>query len=355
MHTLLLSALLTIQIGPMDTEAAREPQMAATKSMVGLTFGAGKAIYFSASHDAGKTFSVPVKVAGAELLPLSRHRGPRLVMQGNTVVITAVTGRKLAEGPHAHGLPADGDLWAWQSADGGTTWSKGVRINDVAGAPTEGLHALSASDDGVLFAAWLDKRSEKGTGLYGARSTDGGVTWTKNVRIYESPEGTICQCCHPSAAFGPGGEILVMWRNWIGGSRDMYLARSRDGVSFSKPEKLGNGTWPLNACPMDGGGLVVAKGRIVTAWRREGEVYMASPGENEVRLGKGIDVSIAAGTDGVHAIWAGADGVVAYSPATKATRQLAEKGTFPNLVALPGGGVLAAWEADGRIVVQAIQ
>ena len=114
-------------------------------------------------------------------------------------------------------------------------------VNDVPGAPTEGLHALAADSKGVLFAAWLDKRG-KGTQLYGARSTDGGATWSKNVHIYNSPEGTICECCHPSIAIDAAGQILVMWRNSMGGSRDMYLARSRDGVSFSKPEKLGTGT-----------------------------------------------------------------------------------------------------------------
>ena len=128
-------------------------------------------------------------------------------------------------------------------------------INDAPGAPTEGLHSLAADAKGDLFAAWLDKRGGHGTKLYGARSTDGGVTWSKNVMIYDSPEGTICECCHPSVAIDAAGQILVMWRNWLGGSRDMYLTRSRDGVAFSKPEKLGTGTWPLNACPMDGGGI----------------------------------------------------------------------------------------------------
>ena len=70
------------------------------------------------------------------------------------------------------------------------------------------------------------KRDPAGTKLYGARSRDGGVTWSKNVLIYESPDGTICQCCHPSAAFDPGGQVLVMWRNCLGGARDMYLKSS---------------------------------------------------------------------------------------------------------------------------------
>jgi hypothetical protein len=148
----------------------------------------------------------------------------------------------------------------------------------------------------------LDHRDGKGTKLYGARSSDSGATWSKNMAIYASPDGSICECCHPSAAFGADGQILVMFRNWLGGSRDLYLTKSHDGVNFSKPEKLGMGTWQLNACPMDGGGLVVAGGRIVTAWRREHEIYLATPGEKEVDLGSGIDVSIAAGSSGLYAI-----------------------------------------------------
>ena len=61
---------------------------------------------------------------------------------------------------------------------------------------------------GALFAAWLDKRG-KGTQLYGARSTDGGATWSKNIPIYKSPEGTICECCHPSIAIDAAGQILA--------------------------------------------------------------------------------------------------------------------------------------------------
>ena len=44
----------------------------------------------------------------------------------------------------------------------------------------------------------------------------------------------------PSVAINAGGLILVMWRNWLAGTRDMYLARSQDGVKLSTPEKLRN-------------------------------------------------------------------------------------------------------------------
>jgi hypothetical protein len=211
---------LAVHIGPMAPDSpGREPQLAVNKSIVGLTFGAANEIYFSSSTDAGKTFSTPVKVAEAAILSLTRHRGPRLAFSHNAIVITAVVGRRLASGPHAHGLPSDGDLMAWRSTDGGKTWSNAIRINDVAGAPTEGLHSLAGNARGHLFAAWLDKRSGHGTKLYGAKSANGGLSWSKNVMIYESPEGTICECCHPSAAIDSEGQVLVMWRNWLAGSR----------------------------------------------------------------------------------------------------------------------------------------
>ncbi|HEX4136197.1 MAG TPA: hypothetical protein VHY84_16405 [Bryobacteraceae bacterium] len=112
------------------------------------------------------------------------------------------------------------------------------------------------------------------------------------------------------------------------------------------------GTWKLNACPMDGGGLVVAGGRIVSAWRREHDIFLASPGEKEVDLGSGIDVSISAGSSGVYTIWTTPAGIQAMLPGKKEATPISKSGSFPNVVALPGGHALAAWEADGRIIVQ---
>ncbi|HEY1947550.1 MAG TPA: sialidase family protein [Bryobacteraceae bacterium] len=344
----LLAMVLVTQLAPVASDApSHEPQIATSGSLIGLAFGAGKGIYFSASHDSGETFSAPVKVAEAAIVPLTRHRGPRIAFSGRTIVISAVAGKKLAGGPHAHGLPSDGDLMVWRSVDSGKTWSKGIVVNDVPGAPTEGLHSLAADDKGRLFAAWLDKRGEKGTRLYGARSSDAGATWSKNVLIYQSPEGTICECCHPSVAFDANGQILVMWRNWIAGARDMYLTQSRDGEIFAKPEKLGTGSWQLNACPMDGGGLATSGGRIITLWRRGEGVFLAEPEKPEKQIGSGKDLALAVSQGRVYAVWSSASGIILWSSGK--AEVLAGAGAFPAVAALPDGGVLTAWEADGSI------
>ena len=351
MLPVLLFLAMTVHLGPMGPDApAHEPQMAANGSTVALTFGAGHAIYFSSSRDGGATFSDPVKVAEAGIVPLSRHRGPRIAFAGGVVVITAVVGNKSEEGGHAHGLPSDGDLMAWRSLDGGKSWTPGKAINDVAASATEGLHALASDGRGLLFAAWLDKRGAKGTKLYSARSSDGGATWSKNVAVYLSPDGSICECCHPSLAIDATGQVVVMWRNAVGGSRDMYLATSRDGATFSTPQKLGKGTWKLNACPMDGGGLAVSSTKILTAWRRDTNVFVDEPGQPEKLVGEGKDVALAL---------SGGKSYVAFVEGTKVEvwidgklEQLAENGAFPSVLSLPGGGALAAWEEDGAIQIR---
>jgi hypothetical protein len=339
----LLALLFAAALAPENaTVEYRQPQMAADAKIVAVTFGAGNAIYFAASRDQGRTLSAPVKVAEAPLLSLGRHRGPRIAITRSAIVISAVVGTKTPPG-------SDGDLKAWRSTDGGKTWSSGVAINDKTAAAREGLHAMAAGPDGRLFAAWLDDRDGRKK-LYSATSTD-GAAWSKNVLVYESPSGAICECCHPSAAIDAKGTIYVMWRNALDGNRDMYLAGSTDGgATFSQEEKLGSGSWKLNACPMDGGGLAISKrGGLVSIWRRESDVYLAEPESPEQKIEAGKDASVTIGSAGVYAVWSANGAIHARMPGQAQPVELAAQGGFPQVITLPDGSALAAWEDHGRI------
>jgi hypothetical protein len=82
MLSILAGIALAVNLGPMAADApAREPQMAVSGSTIALTFGAGEGIYFSRSIDSGKTFSPPQEIAEAEIIPLTRHRGPRIAFR----------------------------------------------------------------------------------------------------------------------------------------------------------------------------------------------------------------------------------------------------------------------------------
>ena len=337
--------LLALRIGPESPDVQfRQPQLATDGRTVALAFGAGDAVYFARSSDHGETFSKPVLVAKSGKLSLGMHRGPRLAITPQAIVVSAIVGEK--------GRGADGDLLAWRSTDGGETWSSGVKVNDVVASAREGLHAM-AYGGGVLYASWLDLR-EKGTRLYGAVSKDGGKTWSKNELVYQSPSGTICQCCHPSVIVDGNGRISVMFRNSLNGSRDMYLVRSLDsGKTFTSAEKLGKDTWPLNACPMDGGGLAInGKGDLTTTWRREKQIYLATPGQAERQLGLGKDASVVVTQRGTYVAWTAGTGIRAIVPGRSEPVELAAEGGYAQLVVLPTGKVLAAWENKGELAVE---
>ena len=234
MHLLLLAALFVSIPQPDATQPNRQPRLVAVKGFSAVVFGSGNSIWMAASRDEGRSFSAAGEVARVPVLALGRHRGPRIVISGKTIVVSAVYGATLATGPHAHGLPADGDLVAWRSTDEGRSWSKPVVVNDVSGSAREGLHAMTVGRGGELAAVWLDLRSS-GTELYGSYSRDQGATWSPNVRIYASPGGTICQCCDPSLAATGDGSFSVMFRNVVDGKRDMYLADWE--LKCSEPQK----------------------------------------------------------------------------------------------------------------------
>lgn len=326
---------------------AREPQVALDdRGSVYIGFGADDALYCSVSRDGGKTYDSPVKVAAAGKLSLGMRRGPRIAVAGKTVVLSAIYSQQ--------GKGSDGELLAWRSADGGKTWQGPARVSDVPGAAREGLHGMAASPDGKSIACtWLDLRG-KGTEIYLSSSRDGGATWSKNSRVYTSPDGTVCECCHPSLAFGPKGELVVMWRNWLGGARDMFLARSADnGKTFGPAQKLGAGTWPLNACPMDGGAIAIApNGKITTVWRRDAEMFVCELGGVEKLLGRGQQGWAAATTQGVYAVWlSGRPGrLMALLPGETAARPLAMRANDPVVASAASGKgpVIVTWSEGAQ-------
>ena len=168
--------------------------------------------------------------------------------------------------------------------------------------------------------------------------------------IYASPDGPVCQCCQPQVTFDPRGGLHVMWRNNVEGNRDLYLANSSDnGRTFSDAMQLGLDHWPLDACPMDGGGLAAdADGKVLSVWRRQETVYRCRPGQPEESLGPGSQPWVAAGPGGFYAVWiTGRPGnVLALLPDTESPLRLTARGSDPVVVGpVSGKGpIVAAWE-----------
>jgi hypothetical protein len=328
---------LTVAVGT-KADAPKQPQLAITPDKtVHLIYGQADAVYYAASTDEGRSFSKAEPAFSCPNMSLGMRRGPRIAMGPAGPVVTAIGGKQ--------GKGRDGDILAWARAETGE-WKKFGRVNDVEGSAREGLHNMTAGKDGQLWCCWLDLRSGK-TELYVARSTDGGSRWDTNRLAYRSPNGSICECCHPSIVADPQGRIHVLFRNQLGGNRDMYVVSSEDGETFGNARPLAQSQWMLNACPMDGGMISIASDQTVwSAYRQKEQLYL-SDGRNEAALGRGEQPTIACLKKQPLVLWTkGRVGELMLQSGDAPPRRLGSDARDPVIAAAAAGLFgIAAWEA----------
>lgn len=259
----------------------QQPQIAVDASgTVRIVYGNGNNIYCATSIDDGLSFPDIRLIGTIDQLHLGRSRGPQIASSGNFTVVSAIDQK--------------GVIHTFRLSHAGGEWSSASSVNDLAGSAPEGLMSLAADESDNFYAVWLDIREDNHNKICFAMSEDHGVTWSSNRIIYKSPDKTVCECCKPGIVANQS-TISVMFRNWLSGSRDLYLMQSRNnGIDFNPPAKLGKGTWRISGCPMDGGGLLSGKGSgVFTVWQRNGQIYYDKPGEPEVLIGEGSNCSIA--------------------------------------------------------------
>ena len=253
----------------------QQPQITIdTKGTIRVVYGNKENIYCATSNNGGITFSKPVLVANIPGMHLGMSRGPQLATSNTTSIITAIDKK--------------GNIYCYQLIHSTNQWKKLGVINDIKESAPEGLMGLAADTKDNFYATWLDIRIGKRNQLFFSMLPNRTGSWSKNKLIYQSPDQHICECCKPSLAV-KDAQVTVMFRNWLHGSRDLYLITSNNnGNTFNGLKKLGNDTWKLNGCPMDGGGLVINNDNLVkTVWQRKGSVYYCEPDKAEKLVDRG--------------------------------------------------------------------
>src|SRR3989338_3807012 len=80
----------------------------------------------------------------------------------------------------------DFDIFLSKSSDKGENWSRPVRINDDIYDGDQTFPSIAIADDNTIYAAFLDHRDNQHLGVfdvYIAESTDGGMTFSKNEKV----------------------------------------------------------------------------------------------------------------------------------------------------------------------------
>jgi hypothetical protein len=313
-----------------------QPQISTdSKGIVRVVFGRKDEIYCATSTDNGITFSKPVLVARVPDMHLGMSRGPQLASSANCSVITA--------------MDKSGNIHWYKLGHTSADWKSMGIINDLPGSAPEGLMNIAADNKDNFYAVWLDIRTGKSNQIYFSSLNSKTNHWSKNLLAYRSPDGHVCECCQPHIAVR-GTGVAIMFRNWIKGSRDLYIMKSaNNGVSFAAPQKLGMDTWKLNGCPMDGGGVIISNTNLInTTWQRQGMIYYCQPGQREVYIGKGRNSSITLQADDPILTFQSNDTIKVVKVKTKEEAVIGN-GSFLKSAILPDGKLLYVWEQDNTI------
>ena len=302
---------------------------------VGVVFGRNDSIFYSEGIKKGLNFPTPVFIAHVPQMHLGMSRGPQIASSSHYTLITA--------------MDQAGNMHWWLLNTNTEKILKTGLVNDIPSIAPEGLMGIASDNKDDFYAVWLDLRVNKQNNICFSSLSAGDNHWSSNKIIYKSPEGHICECCKPNIAVR-GNHVAVMFRNWISGSRDMYLMESFDkGKTFTKAQKLGMGTWKLNGCPMDGGGLAINdKNQVLTVWQRQGEVYYCKPGQREIMIDKGRICSIySAGGKTICSFQQGDS--IKYKDLMTSTETTLGPGSFPKVAILADKSVVCFWERDSQI------
>lgn len=211
-----------------------------------------------ASHDGGDTFKdLGLVTPPASDVTLSGETRPRLVMSRDELLYAVWR----EDGPKSRILVAAHD---WR----GPGFTKPVPVRDIASSSYSGFPDMAVAPDGSVNVVWLDERdygpkSGDVSSVYFARSTDGGKSFGRNVRV----AAHTCSCCRPTVAVDSKGRIYVAWRHNFDDVRDMAVATSVDGgETFSPLARVSNDGWVIHGCPESGPSLLPVGNRLYIAW-----------------------------------------------------------------------------------------
>jgi hypothetical protein len=316
-----------------------QPQVSIdNKGIIRVIFGRADSTFCSTSKDKGRTFSKPVFVQYTANIHLGMTRGPQIASSENYSVVTS--------------MDQSGNIHFSQLTHSSGKWEYRGTINDINFSAPEGLMSIAADTKDNFYAAWLDTRHDKTNNICFSSLSGKVGKWKKNTLIYISPEEHVCECCKPAIAV-KGSKVSVMFRNWLKGNRDLYLITSDDsGRTFGEAQKSGTGSWQLNGCPMDGGGIEIDnKNMIHTVWQREGVIYYCKPNEREVSLTTGRVCDIAVNennSENVIATLQNGGNVKIIRVNDKKEIDLGE-GSFLKSIVLSKNEVLCVWEQNKNV------
>ncbi len=188
-------------------------------------------IYFARSVDGGQTFGANVRVGDSD--------PNRSVQSHPSIAVDSGGNIYIAWGDERRG---DSDIYFTKSVDKGVSFvAPSVRVDDTGSAASIQMEpSIAAAANGDIYVSWTDMRRNEGFNTYDtyfARSTDGGLSFLANIIVNDDAAGN--NQMHPEIAVDSEGGIYAVWDDYRNERWDIYFARSTDGgASFSANLKV---------------------------------------------------------------------------------------------------------------------
>lgn len=172
-----------------------------------------------------------------------------------------------------------------RSIDGGQTWAFAVTVADTStGKTAPEFVRLAISDDGILHIVWTEFQLPSGwppVGVFYARSTDGGKSWSVPLQVAEQDYTQI-----NVATFG-NNVVHLAW-NGDANIRGRYHKWSSDaGITWSEMDTVfapntGSGSTGPPSLGVDSSGKIHLLTNLVLKGRHEGTVHTSWDGQHWV-------------------------------------------------------------------------
>jgi hypothetical protein len=174
-------------------------------------------VIYSRSTNGGGSFSGPIVVFdNFNLTGYNAATGPAVLSSGSDVYVA------WGESPNTGSTVVEFS----RSMNGGATWSAPLVLGDQeGGCSANNCVSLGIDSDGVITAVWGGAAAP---GLFFARSTDGGKTFTPRAQIPNTQFADL----NPYSVVDASGTIYVAWErippDAPGIQADIYFSRSTD-------------------------------------------------------------------------------------------------------------------------------
>lgn len=127
-----------------------------------------------------------------------------------------------------------------KSTDGGRTWTSTVVKRLAASSGSNHPRIAVDARNGTLYYVDSEAKTTGNPEVWFVRSTDGGVTWSEELRVNDDPAGPAVSQNTVNIAVAPNGRVDVIWSD----RRHSYAGTGYADTSWRRRPTAGGASGP---------------------------------------------------------------------------------------------------------------